>query len=145
MLFKYYFLLWLNTIVGYRHSFGFIWFFLFCLLVILDCQGGLSCVPLVSFMNFFFFFDNEKLLSMCFYTCIYWWSSHLICSQNTPCSCFGPLRTVCVLLRRTAHKNMTCLFQIEWYHLIVNAVAKRVFFLKSDKFNSSSWNPVKMS
>lgn len=41
--------------------------FCFCLLVILDCQGGLSCVPLVSFMNlFFFFFDNEN-----YYQCVF--------------------------------------------------------------------------
>lgn len=70
MLFKYYFLLWLNTIVGYRHSFGFIWFFLFCLLVILDCQGGLSCVPLVSFMNFFFFLIMKNYYQ-CVFICVF--------------------------------------------------------------------------
>lgn len=124
------------------------WFYLIFSFLSVGDPGLPRWIKLCAFGIFyelFFFFDNEKLLSMCFYMCIYWWSSHLICSQNTPCSCFGPLRTVCVLLRRTAHKNMTCLFQIEWYHLIVNAVAKRVCFLKSDKFNSSSWNPVKMS
>lgn len=62
MLFKYYFrygsllLLAIATVLV---------LFLFCLLVILDCQGGLSFVPLVSFMNFFFF-DNEN-----YYQCVF--------------------------------------------------------------------------
>lgn len=29
---------------------------LMAIATVLDCQGGLSCVPLVSFMNLFFFF-----------------------------------------------------------------------------------------
>lgn len=41
--------------------------FCFCLLVILDCQGGLSCVPLVSFMNLFFFLIMKIIINVFLY------------------------------------------------------------------------------
>ena len=51
------------------HYFGWLChtFLFFFLLVILDCQGGLSCVPLVSFIIVYFcFFDNEN-----YYQCVF--------------------------------------------------------------------------
>lgn len=67
MLFKYYFCYGSLLLLAIATVLVFV-----CLLVILDCQGGLSCVPLVSFMNFFFFFFDNENYYQCFYTCIYW-------------------------------------------------------------------------
>lgn len=143
MLFKYYFWLWLITIVGCCHRF---FFFFFCLLVILDCQGGLSCVPLVSFMNFFFFFFfliMKIIINVFLYLYLLVIKPFNLLSKNTPCSCFGLLFSDCVSCSVcTAHKNLICFVStLEWCHLIVKAVAKCVIF----KSNESKRKSCKMS
>lgn len=105
--------------------------FFFFLLVILDCQGGLSCVPLVFFMIFSPFLILKTIINV-FYTLyllvikplnLLWkYSLFMLGSALDGVLCSG----------QTAQKKyLSCLFQIEWYHLIVNVVAKCVF--KSNK------------
>lgn len=81
----------------------------------------------IVYEPFFFFFDNENYYQCVFYTCIYW-SSHLKLLSKYSVFMLWP-SSECVLRSGcTAHKNTVANWKIEWYHLIVKAVVRNIFF-----------------